>query len=172
MLAQTRARISALALIHRLLYEQDNGYDRGEVAVNNLMAELCAQLRGASRNAPKVELHCQASEFPVPVDYAVPLTLFVVEAVTNAFRHAFGAGSKGVVTLKFYLNGDDAVLDISDNGQGYVISDKSGQMGTELMRGFATQVDGKLDITSNVGTGTRVVLTFALPSNGSGAITA
>jgi len=175
-LAQTRARISALALIHRLLYEQDNGYDRGEVAINNLMAELCAQLRGASRNAPKVELHCQASEFPVPVDYAVPLTLFVVEAVTNAFRHAFGAGSKGVVTLKLYLNGENAVLDISDNGQGYVVSDKSGQMGTELMRGFATQVDGKLDITSNVGTGTQVVLTFALPqisgSNGSGAITA
>lgn len=175
-LAQTRARISALALIHRLLYEQDNGYDRGEVAIDNLMAELCTQLRSASRTSPKIELSCQASDFPVPVDYAVPLTLFVVEAVTNAFRHAFVAGSKGAVTLKFHLAGDAAVLDISDNGQGYVVSDKSGQMGTELMRGFATQVDGKLDITSDVGTGTRVVLTFVLPqmprSNGSGAITA
>lgn len=162
-LAQTRARISALALIHRLLYEQDNGYDRGEVAIDNLMAELCNQLRGASKTSPKVELSCQASDFPVPVDYAVPLTLFVVEAVTNAFRHAFPDGAKGAVTLKFHLDGNHAVLDISDNGQGYVVNDNSGQMGTELMRGFATQVDGKLDITSNIGAGTRVVLKFVLP---------
>jgi two-component sensor histidine kinase len=175
-LAQTRARISALALIHRLLYEQDNGYDRGEVAIDNLMVELCTQLRGANRTSSNVELSCNASDFPVPVDYAVPLTLFVVEAVTNAFRHAFPAGSKGAVTLKFHLDGDNAVLDISDNGQGYVVNDKSGQMGTELMRGFATQVDGKLDISSGVGAGTRVILTFGLPqmprSSGSAAITA
>ncbi len=175
-LAQTRARISALALIHRLLYEQDNGYERGEVAIDNLMVELCTQLRGANRTSSNVELSCTASDFPVPVDYAVPLTLFVVEAVTNAFRHAFPAGSKGAVTLKFQLDGDNAILDISDNGQGYVVNDKSGQMGTELMRGFATQVDGKLDISSGVGAGTRVILTFGLPqmprSNGSAAITA
>lgn len=175
-LAQTRARIRALALIHRLLYEQDNGYDRGEVPIGNLMAELCAQLRGASRTSPKVELTCQASDFPVPVDYAVPLTLFVVEAVTNAFRHAFAAGSTGAVTMRLQLNGNRAILDISDNGQGYVVSDKNGQMGTELMRGFATQVDGTLDIMSNVGSGTRVLLTFLLPhmprSQRSGAITA
>lgn len=175
-LAQTRARISALALIHRLLYEQDNGYDRGEVAIDNLMVELCTQLRGANRTSSNVELSCNARDFPVPVDYAVPLTLFVVEAVTNAFRHAFPAGSKGAVTLKFHLDGDNAVLDISDNGQGYVVNDKSGQMGTELMRGFATQVDGKLDISSGVGAGTRVILTFGLPqmprSSGSAAITA
>lgn len=162
-LAQTRARISALALIHRLLYEQDNGYERGEVAIDNLMAELCTQLRGASRSKLNVELNCQASSFPVPIDYAVPLTLFVVEAVTNAFRHAFPAETRGTVNLIFHLDGRRAILEISDNGQGYVVSDESGQMGTELMRGFATQVDGNLSITSSEGIGTRVVLKFPLP---------
>lgn len=163
-LAQTRARISALALIHRLLYEQDNGYERGEVSIDNLMAELCSQLRGASRSMPQVELNCNASNFPVPIDYAVPLTLFVVEAVTNAFRHAFPTETRGTVILQFHLNGGEAILDISDNGQGYVVSDEAGQMGTELMRGFATQVDGKLSIASNPGAGTQVVLRFPLPN--------
>lgn len=162
-LSQTRARISALALIHRLLYEQDNGYERGEVAIDNLMAELCTQLRSASRSMSNVELNCHASNFPVPIDYAVPLTLFVVEAVTNAFRHAFPSGTRGVVKLQFQLDGFDATLDITDNGQGYIVSDEAGQMGTELMRGFATQVDGTLSITSSEGTGTRVVLKFPLP---------
>ena len=162
-LAQTRARISALALIHRLLYEQDNGYERGEVAIDNLMAELCSQLRSASRFKPNVELHCQASNFPVPIDYAVPLTLFVVEAITNAFRHAFPADTRGAVNLNFHLDGAGAVLEIADNGQGFVVNDEAGQMGTELMRGFATQVDGTLSITSIEGAGTRVVLNFRLP---------
>jgi two-component sensor histidine kinase len=162
-LAQTLARISALALIHRLLYEQDNGYERGEVPIDNLMAELCAQLRGASRSMTHVQLTCQAESFPVPIEYAVPLTLFVVEAVTNAFRHAFPKGRHGAVILRFNLEGANAILDISDNGQGYVVSDAAAQMGTELMHGFATQVDGELSISSRNGHGTRVVLKFPLP---------
>jgi two-component sensor histidine kinase len=163
-LAQTRARINALALIHRLLYERDNGYERGEVPINNLMAELCAQLRGASRSMTQVQLICHASNVPVPIEYAVPLTLFVVEAVTNAFRHAFPKGMRGAIILRFDLDGENAILDISDNGQGYVVSDEAAQMGTELMRGFATQVDGKLSTSSSEGSGTKVALRFPLPN--------
>jgi two-component sensor histidine kinase len=89
--------------------------------------------------------------------------LFVVEAVTNAFRHAFPKGRHGAVILRFNLEGANAILDISDNGQGYVVSDAAAQMGTELMHGFATQVDGDLSISSRNGHGTRVVLKFPLP---------
>jgi len=35
-------------------------------------------------------------------------------------------------------------------------------MGTELMHGFATQVDGELSISSRTGSGTQVVLKFPL----------
>ena len=163
-LAQTQARIGALALIHRLLYEHDNGYDLGEVAIDNLIEQLCSQLRRSSRLTSQLELKCHASSFLVPIDYAVPLTLFVVEAVTNAFRHAFPAGTQGSVNLDFYLQDDDAILEISDNGIGYSVTDEAGQMGTELMLGFATQVDGNLSISSSEGAGTRVILKFPLPN--------
>ena len=163
-LAQTRARINALALIHRLLYEQDNGYERGEVPIDNLMVQLCAQLRGASRSMTQVELTCHAGNFPVPIEYAVPLTLFMVEAVTNAFRHAFPKGMGGAINLRFDRDGENAILNISDNGQGYVVTDEAAQIGTELMHGFATQVDGQLSISSSDGNGTHVALQFPLPN--------
>ena len=163
-LAQTRARINALALIHRLLYDQDNGYERGEVPINNLMAQLCTQLHSASRLMTQVELTCHAGNFLVPIEYVVPLTLFVVEAVTNAFRHAFPKGMGGTVNLRFDLDGESATLDISDNGQGYVVTDEAAQMGTELMHGFATQVDGALSISSSERNGTQVRLKFPLPN--------
>lgn len=161
-LAQTRARISALALIHRLLYEQDNNNERGEVSIDNLMGELCGQLRSANRPTTNVELKCQTCNQPVPVDHAVPLALFVVEAVTNAYRHAFAVGSNGLITLGFDIDGDDAALTISDNGKGYAVGTEAGQMGTELMQAFATQVNGQLNISSTIGGGTRVVLRFPL----------
>jgi two-component sensor histidine kinase len=163
-LAQTRARINALALIHRLLYDQDNGYERGEVPINNLMAQLCTQLHSASRLMSQVELTCHVGNFLVPIEYVVPLTLFVVEAVTNAFRHAFPKGMGGTVNLRFDLDGESATLDISDNGQGYVVTDEAAQMGTELMHGFATQVDGALSISSSERNGTQVRLKFPLPN--------
>jgi two-component sensor histidine kinase len=163
-LAQTRARIGALALIHRLLYEQDNGDECGDVPIDNLMAELCAQLRGASRSMTQAQLTCHAGNFPVPIEYAVPLTLFVVEAVTNAFRHAFPKGMGGTVNLRFDLDGDSGILSISDNGQGYVVTDEAAQIGTELMHGFATQVDGALSISSSERNGTQVRLKFPLPN--------
>jgi two-component sensor histidine kinase len=163
-LAQTRARINALALIHRLLYDQDNGYERGEVPIDNLMAQLCTQLHSASQLMNQVQLTCHAGNFPVPIEYVVPLTLFVVEAVTNAFRHAFPKGMGGTINLRFDLDGDSAILDISDNGQGYVVKNEAAQIGTELMHGFATEVGGQLSISSSDGNGTHVALKFPLPN--------
>lgn len=159
-LAQTRARISALALIHRLLYEQDNGYERGEVAIDTLLHELCMQLQATIAGKSGIKLHCRAVSIPLPVDYAVPLTLFIVEAVTNAFRHAFPEGGGGLIKLSLIMDGNDAALRVADNGCGYLVNDHSAQMGTELMYGFATQVSGRLSIASTVGEGTEVNLTF------------
>ena len=163
-LGQTRSRISALALIHRLLYEHDDSSERGEVAINVLIGELCSQLRASHRSIRGVEFSCQASDQPVPIDHAVPLSLFVVEAVTNAYRHAFDQSSTGVIRLQFERQEDEAVLSISDNGRGYAATEEPGQMGTELMRGFASQVDGHLSIDSRLGGGTCVMLKFPIRS--------
>lgn len=159
-LAQTRARISALALIHRLLYEQDNGYEGGEVAIDTLLHELCMQLQATIAGTSGIKLHCHAVSIPLPVDYAVPLTLFIVEAVTNAFRHAFPDGGGGLINLSLIIDGSDAALSVTDNGRGYLVNDQTAQMGTELMYGFATQVSGRLSIASTVGEGTQVNLIF------------
>lgn len=160
-LAQTRARISALALIHRVLYEQENGYEAGAVTIDTLMRELCAQLQSAAyQNSQRIKLHCRAESIFLPIDYAVPVTLFIVEAVTNAFRHAFTDGRAGEISLCFTKTGDGVELCVTDNGCGYAVNNGNMQMGTELMYGFTTQVNGSLSLSSEIGSGTRVSLTF------------
>lgn len=159
-LGQTRARISALALIHRLLYQHDTEDERGRVALENLMSELCVQLRTANRNKSGVDLQCDASAHSIEIDQAVPLALFAVEAVTNAFRHAFPDGRKGTIRLAFEHIGSDAVLTITDNGQGFFPDDTIEQMGLELMSAFASQLGGTLKIESDAESGSRVTLRF------------
>jgi two-component sensor histidine kinase len=161
-LTQTRARISALALIHRLLYEQDTENKKGQILINGLVDQLCAQLRTAHKVADRIELKAATQTIPVHIDLAVPLALFVVEAVTNAYRHAFAPDEPGKIVVEFGCSGNEASMTISDNGRGFQLGGESGQMGTELMNAFASQVEGRFEVQSTVGGGTRVRLSFPL----------
>lgn len=161
-LGQTRARISALALIHRLLYQQDpeSESERGHVALDNLIGELCVQLRSANRDKSGVTLLCKTCTHAIAIDHAVPLALFAVEAVTNAYRHAFANGRAGNIILAFEQTGVDGLLTIEDDGQGFDVDDDLGEMGLELMNAFTSQLGGSLKIESRLNAGTKISLRF------------
>src|ERR1019366_4907569 len=57
-LGQTRARIGALAQIHRLLYEESHDSDHGAVNIANLLTALCSQLRAFHPGQTAVHLLC------------------------------------------------------------------------------------------------------------------
>lgn len=160
-LAQTRARIAALALIHRLMYQQEEGEEAsGSIDLGNLMSELATQMRTANREYGNVDLICNVGEYPVALDYAVPLSLFTVEAVTNAYRHGFADGRGGTITLTLDTDDEGATLHIVDNGSGFDVDSRAGQMGTDLMHAFASQVNGSYTVDSS-NAGTAVTLRFS-----------
>ncbi len=160
-LGQARARIAALGLIHRVLYERDTHNALGTVNMSLLMDELCPQLRAANRAQQNVDLRCECGAFEVKVDQAVPLTLFIVEVVTNAFRHAYPDNRSGKITIDMTETAGQVSLMIADDGSGYSLVDPSGKMGFELINAFATQLGAVLE-TSSDATGTKVSLRFAL----------
>ena len=160
-LKQSRARIVALALIHRLTYEHDIDDANPEVTVQNLTEELCKQLRYAHRDLRKVYLSCRAEHYALPVDLAVPFALFIVEAVTNSYRHAFPNGTEGKIDLTFVVERSEGILSVQDNGRGYdANSATTYEMGTELMYGFASQLNGSVSFSSDPSTGSITTLRF------------
>ena len=90
----------------------------------------------------------------------MPLALFAVEALTNAYRHAFPDAGVGKITLKFEQKDDNGTLVITDNGTGFEADDDIGQMGLELMNAFASQLSGKVSIQSRINAGSLIMLTF------------
>jgi two-component sensor histidine kinase len=161
-LNQTRARIVALALIHRLSYEQQGEHERSAIAADKLIDELCRQIRQSYRDRNEVELEWQSDAFAMSIDEALPFALFIVEATTNAYRHAFPSGRQGEIKVRFALDGEKASLSVNDNGQGYPDEPaRVAELGVELMQGFAMQLNGSLDIRSEPATGTSLSLDFA-----------
>lgn len=159
-LEQAHIRMSALALIHRLLYEQGDAASQSRIDIGMLFAGLASQLRNAFRDRESIELGYRAQGQSISLDSAVPLTLFAVEAITNAYGHAFPEDRPGQIMLDFALEGERATLTISDDGVGFDPEGETKFMGRQLLNAFAHQLGGTLTIESATTRGTVVTLSY------------
>ena len=90
------------------------------------------------------------------------LALWLVEAVSNAQKHAF-AGRGGALRVRFRVTGDTSVLEVEDDGPGVADTPRAG-VGRTLMGAFAKQLRGEAElIPGPKGRGTIARMTFPTP---------
>jgi two-component sensor histidine kinase len=159
-MADTRQRISALALIYRTLYQ---GPDLKRVELRGFLDELIAQtlLSESIGGAPiRTELNIEALE--MDADNLAPLALFAVEAITNAKKHGLDRG--GVLSVSLRVGEETAELSICDTGAPGSPPPKVGDgVGRTLMTAFARQLRGEVCYSPNTGGGLTARLTFPTP---------
>lgn len=160
-MSDTRQRITALALIYRALYQ---GPDLKRVDLRPFLEELTAQLvAGEMLHGPGVRTDISVDALVIDPDRLAPLALFAVEAITNAQKHAF-AQRGGVLTVNFHVHGDEAVLEISDDGKCGDDALAASGVGRTLMTAFARQLRGRADVVRNAAGGVTARLIFPTPS--------
>ncbi|GAW41656.1 putative sensor histidine kinase pdtaS [Brevundimonas sp. SH203] len=158
-LGDTRQRISALALIYRTLYQSDDiRHADAREFLNELVGQLIASEAG---RGPVVISSVDADSLHVDPDKLAPLALWLVEAVTNAQKHAFALNG-GELKVRFRVQGDTSVLEVEDNGPGAPAGAEVG-VGRTLMSAFAKQLRGETDFVTPPGGGTIARMTFATP---------
>jgi signal transduction histidine kinase len=144
------------------------------------MPEPCERmadvLRRATREASMLSALLTieiANDFLVPRETAEQARRIVVEALTNAGRHANASS----IVVRLAREGQEAVLSVSDNGRGFTVgslagtantvnpgltcpaqSVPGGHFGTDTMRLRAAVIGGRIDVFSAPGRGTEVVL--------------
>lgn len=139
-LRETRSRINAIALVHRGLYEShDLRYVPMDVFMTRLVRELGTALGTDQRN---ITLEAHSDCQPFEADTAIPVALFVVEAITNAMKH--GVSDGGNIKVSLHQNEDDIKVSVMDTGQGFELTDMHGGTGGKLMKGFARQLSGDI----------------------------
>ena len=159
-LRQARARINALAQVHRILYEVE---DKNTLDLKHMIEDMATQTRetfGSDRKDVSVALQLVSVE--VSGDQAVPLALFTVEALSNALKHAYPIGHRGGtihVSLAPAAN-EGYRLAVEDDGVGFDSDGKTDSMGPRLMRTFAQQAGGQSGLRSTIGNGTAAEMVF------------
>jgi two-component sensor histidine kinase len=151
-----QTRVRALALVHRYLYESE---DLQSVNLGAFLKELAASLQlsyGVSQEQVTIEV--EADEVWDVSDRAVPLALFMTEAMSNALKHAFPQGREGIIRIVLKtLDGSMVRFSVEDNGIGLSEAQSAAQgsqasLGMSLIKAFVRQVDGKLTISGPPGT--------------------
>lgn len=161
LMTQTRLRVSALALVQRLIYEV-NDSERGAVDTGRLFSELCAQVESNFRPST-VKVKCHSDLGVVTGDQAVAAALIVVEAITNAFRHAFPAQKEGSIRVLLRREGAVGVLTIEDDGIGDLANSTESGMGLELMHALTAQLEGTFTLSETQGGGRTLLIRFPCP---------
>ena len=159
-MSDTRQRITALALIYRALYQ---GPDLKRVDLRTFLEELTAQLIAADiSHGANVRTEIHVDDLVIDPDRLAPLALFAVEAVTNAQKHAF-AGRGGTLRVNFIVRGDEAELEISDDGDAPPDALTTSGVGRTLMTAFGRQLRGRSEVVRNDQGGITARLIFPTP---------
>jgi len=157
-LYEARRRINALALVHRSLYEAE---DLRYVNMRPFLEELVRNLADVSRVSDQpitAEVRCEELSFPP--DQAAPLALFVTEAITNAYKHAFADRDSGRIEIVLSCDDGQCRVEVIDDGVGEMENARSGT-GSSLMRAFATQLGGTVERGAGENGGHKATLLFS-----------
>ncbi|RIJ26310.1 hypothetical protein D1224_00065 [Henriciella barbarensis] len=157
-ISAARHRIDALSIVHQTLYQ----HERLEtVHMHPFLDALLSHLSGAlGMDEIRVTIEQDIADIDRPADDAIPIALFLLEAVTNAMKYAFDENG-GTILVKLQEDGEDIVLSVIDDGVGEQEQEdapKSTGLGARLMTAFAKQLRAEMSSHSEPGEGYTVEL--------------
>ncbi len=158
--AVARDRVQALATLHRHLYLH-HSFER--ISLRPFLEELSHQLGEALGTGPDsgIAIRISAEDIELSSDQAISLALLITESVSNAMRYAFPDGLGGTIDISLEVEGEEALLVISDDGVGLGEAEPNGDgLGLQLIEGFATHLGGNAEISGEGGT--RVSVRFPI----------
>ncbi len=154
-LNESKSRVEAIALIHKKLYQDDQGGNSVD-----FKAYLQDFIVKQSMLNPRIKFKLSADELILHLDIAVPLGLIVSELITNAVKHAFQDVDVPEVSIELVKLGDQFELWVRDNGVGLCdnFDFNSGDLGlgSDIIVALTDQIDGEMNFYNKKGASFKV----------------
>lgn len=159
-LAETQARIQAIAGVHRHLYTTD---DVRSVQIGDYLQSLAAELEAtmqATGNDSRILVTVE--NIAIPTEKAASIGVIVTELVTNAIKYAYADRGRGDVRILMSRRNDQVIdLAVEDDGIGW---DGTGKpqgtgLGSRIVKAMAHGLGAQVAYHT-AGAGTRVSLQF------------
>jgi two-component sensor histidine kinase len=152
MFQESEGRIRSMAMVHEQLYRSTS---LSSIDFSAYLERLAWDLYGAFNLDSSVELVVRTQPVILSIEQAIPCGLLVNEIITNAFKHAFPQRRGGRLTVDLDLEGDQAIIRISDDGVGIpaeIDVALAETMGLKLIHLLARQINGDLRVEQTAGT--------------------
>lgn len=151
-MSEGRARIKSMALIHQMLYQND---DLQKLNFKEYLKQLLDNILAGAVASGDVTVNIQADDIWFDIDTAIPLGLIVNEFATNSIKHAFING-KGSITIRVSeVEANKFKLVYADNGKGIPSDfdlDSAKTLGLKLVKMLSAQIKGQLSFRNDNGT--------------------
>lgn len=147
-LQQVQDRIMGLSGVHRTLYQADN---LSQVNAATLIEQIVEQSRTiGSSNGGEVEVDLKLVPVIIFPDQAVPLSMLVSEALTNAMKYIGGQNPR--LSVRLSLTDEHEAHLVVENSRAKGEQPETDQdiattgLGQQLIRAFTSQLGGKADV--------------------------
>jgi two-component system, chemotaxis family, sensor kinase Cph1 len=144
-LTEAQRRISAVALVHRRLY---NGVSVEVVDLGQYIDELVDDLAASMAEEWREHIHLDLVPVLISADRAVPVGLIVTELVINASKYAYD-GKAGPLAIALEQHHDRFRLIVADRGHGKGTVVKGTGFGSRMMDAVVAQIAGTLENHDN-----------------------
>ena len=160
-----RARLDTISRIHRRLYDPETL----KQPIRSYLADLSADIletSGAETIRVEIEMGPEMEGRSFELQHLTTLSLILVEAITNALKHAFQGRDSGTIRVGLAALGSGHYrLTVADDGvgfQGPVDPATSRSLGQRILQSLAQQLGGTIRYVSEGGT--RMEMDFSPPS--------
>lgn len=152
-LRDSQNRISAMALIHKTLYQPK---DQSSIYFEEYIQELVSSILDSYEVDPgRIVLKTDLESVAMDIDTVTPCGLILNELITNSIKYAFPEGRKGEILITFKRKDDDFLLGVSDNGVGLppgLDIRELNSLGLQLVVNLTEkQLWGRLEVASDSG---------------------
>ena len=141
-------RISAMKLVHEMLYQQK---DVTQISISKYMNELIVSIMEMSSFTDRnVVFDCDFDEVYLGSSKCVALGMLTSEIISNSFKHAFNSQNDLQIAIKLKCQDGIISLCIKDNGTLDIISVKT-NLGSRLIAIFLQQLKAQFKLNEKEG---------------------
>jgi two-component sensor histidine kinase len=134
-LGEMAERVARLADVHNLLA----GRGAQPVEVRELAEVVAKNVLAAIPGGVRIQWKVVGVPIRIPPSQVTPVALVLNELLTNCAKHGFPGRPTGSVTILVAREGDQAVLEVRDDGVGLDLARVPAGLGLTIVRTLATQ---------------------------------
>ena len=158
-LAETQARIHAIAGVHRHLYTSD---DVRSVQVADYIHSLVGEIEASVQlDGQTASLRVEVEPFPMATEKVASLGVMLTELVTNALKYAYAGRNAGEVRIRMAKIDGQIEMSVEDDGIGWAgIGKPQGTgLGSRIVKAMAHSLGASVSYETDRG-GTTVKVVF------------